>query len=106
MININIGKCDDIAPEIIQFLIDHGLIVQNLIGYERTEYGCKACEETFAEYQKQKADTKTGPSGKNDFHSEKRDSFSSDDDLTVYKRKPLDPTPTKAKPQTKYKKQG
>jgi len=103
MLKINIGNHTDIAPEIIEFLKDNGQIIETLIGYEWTEHGKRSCDETYKEQQRQKADLKTGPSGKGDFFSVKRDSFSEQDDLTVIKRKPLDPVPKKAKPETKYK---
>lgn len=107
MIKINLGRHEDVAPEIMKFLEDKGLIISNLIGYERTEFGIQSCDETYAEQQKQKNDVKTGPSGKNDFHKEKRTVFSDTDDLSIpTKRRSVESMATlKPKPVTKYKKQ-
>lgn len=85
------------APEILQWLLETKLIEPEMFGYCMTEYGEQCMRETEAERAQLKNDQS------NTIGIFKRDRYHSDDDMTLHKRKPLDPTPTKAKPQTKYK---
>lgn len=105
MVSINVGKHDQVTPEVIQFLIDRGQIFQTLIGYDWTEAGKRSCTESAEEHTKQKNDVKTGPSGKGDFYKVKRTAFSENDDLSIPpKRRSSDSMANmKPKPVTKYK---
>jgi hypothetical protein len=105
IIECNVGKHDQVPPAIIQFLLKKGLIFETLIGYDLTEKGFESTRQTFEEHQKQKADTRTGPSDKHDFHTAKRTIFTNEDEPpTPKKRRSIESMASiKAKPVTKYK---
>lgn len=104
IISINVGSHETVAPAIIEFLLQHGQIIETLIGYDLTDAGRISLDENYVEHQRQKTDVRTGPSGKRDFHQPRRDTFRADDDLTINKRRSLDPGHVpKSKPPTRYK---
>lgn len=91
------NKHEDVAPELIEYLLGHGIIEPEMFGYRLTQLGEQSCIESSQE-QRRLANDMSDTIG-----IKKRTRFTADDDISQVKRKQLDPNPTKAKPQTRYK---
>jgi hypothetical protein len=95
--DIETGRVTVIRPELVAFYLSHGLLVQELFGWQYSEKAKQWLEETRRENEQLKVDF----SG-NKYATGKREAFSSSDGAIV-ERKHKNPFSGARRIETKYK---